>query len=143
MNNSLFYVKIHFCRLGNTMLNSTCSSNCNCDSTEYLPVCGSDNRNYLTPCHAGCLDSVMGPEGLVCLNIVTEQEKCSYLAQQSPFCMEKVSITFICALFICKINIQNRIQQIKVCSKLDPYRASHTTSTCYFIMINIEQISTT
>lgn len=110
MNNCLFYVKIHFCRLGNTMLNSTCSSNCNCDSTEYLPVCGSDNRNYLTPCHAGCLDSVMGPEGLVCLNIVTEQEKCSYLAKQSPFCMEKVSITFICALFICKINMYNRIE---------------------------------
>lgn len=54
--------------LGNTMLNSSCSSNCNCDSTEYLPVCGSDDRNYLTPCHAGCLDSVMGPKGLMYTN---------------------------------------------------------------------------
>lgn len=115
MNNCLFYVKIHFCRLGNTMLNSTCSSNCNCESTDYLPVCGSDNRNYLTPCHAGCLDSVMGPEGLVCLNIVTEQKKCGYLAQHSPICMEKVSIICICAQFICEIYMQNRIE----CNTID------------------------
>lgn len=79
MNNCLFHVKINFCRLGNTMLNSTCSSNCNCDSTEYLPVCGSDDRDYLTPCHAGCLDSVMGPKGLVCLNVVTKHIKCGYI----------------------------------------------------------------
>lgn len=72
MNNSLFYVKIYFCRLGNIMLNFICLSNCNCDSMEYFFVCGLDNRNYLIFCYVGCLDSVMGFEGLVCLNLVIE-----------------------------------------------------------------------
>ncbi|XP_061168482.1 solute carrier organic anion transporter family member 1B1-like isoform X2 [Saccostrea echinata] len=54
--------------LDNTVANSTCLNACNCDSTVYLPVCGSDNRNYLTPCHAGCGNSISGPEGIAYTN---------------------------------------------------------------------------
>lgn len=35
---------------------SQCTASCQCDDTDYFPVCGSDGRNYFSPCHAGCLD---------------------------------------------------------------------------------------
>ncbi|XP_061168478.1 solute carrier organic anion transporter family member 2B1-like [Saccostrea echinata] len=54
--------------LDNAVSNSTCLNACNCDSKEYLPVCGSDNRNYLTPCHAGCGQNIQGPEGFIYTN---------------------------------------------------------------------------
>ncbi|CAG2235731.1 unnamed protein product [Mytilus edulis] len=31
-----------------------CTGSCNCNSEGYFPVCGSDNNNYFSPCHAGC-----------------------------------------------------------------------------------------
>ncbi|XP_071142524.1 solute carrier organic anion transporter family member 1C1-like [Mytilus edulis] len=37
-----------------TNASDTCTSNCNCNSEGYFPVCGSDNKNYFSPCHAGC-----------------------------------------------------------------------------------------
>ncbi|CAH1798880.1 unnamed protein product [Owenia fusiformis] len=34
--------------------NGTCSEDCNCDDSAYSPVCGDDNLNYMSACHAGC-----------------------------------------------------------------------------------------
>ncbi|XP_046362539.2 solute carrier organic anion transporter family member 2A1-like [Haliotis rufescens] len=31
------------------------SSTCHCNDNDYFPICGSDNNNYYSPCHAGCL----------------------------------------------------------------------------------------
>ncbi|XP_070501306.1 solute carrier organic anion transporter family member 74D-like [Chironomus tepperi] len=36
------------------ILDPTCNSNCNCDYVKYSPVCGADNKIYISPCHAGC-----------------------------------------------------------------------------------------
>lgn len=33
---------------------STCNDNCHCSLGFQLPVCGTDDVTYLTPCHAGC-----------------------------------------------------------------------------------------
>ncbi|KAK3784766.1 hypothetical protein RRG08_001848, partial [Elysia crispata] len=33
-----------------------CAAGCNCDPQNFFPVCGADNRNYFSPCHAGCTD---------------------------------------------------------------------------------------
>ncbi|XP_071101395.1 solute carrier organic anion transporter family member 2A1-like [Haliotis cracherodii] len=33
---------------------NTCPAGCPCNDLEYFPVCGSDSRNYFSPCHAGC-----------------------------------------------------------------------------------------
>ncbi|KAL3879002.1 hypothetical protein ACJMK2_031324 [Sinanodonta woodiana] len=29
---------------------------CDCAATQYSPVCGTDGRNYFSPCHAGCME---------------------------------------------------------------------------------------
>ena len=37
----------------------TCSEHCSCDPTAFTPICGSDGRNYFSPCYAGCqLDTI-------------------------------------------------------------------------------------
>ncbi|KAL4222575.1 Solute carrier organic anion transporter member [Mactra antiquata] len=36
--------------------NNTCTETCGCDSRAYFPICGSDNNNYMSPCHAGCTE---------------------------------------------------------------------------------------
>ncbi|XP_046583922.1 solute carrier organic anion transporter family member 2A1-like [Haliotis rubra] len=33
---------------------TSCPSGCPCNDLKYFPVCGSDGRNYFSPCHAGC-----------------------------------------------------------------------------------------
>ena len=40
-------------------LNNTCNANCGgCGNlAEFMPVCGSDNRQYFNPCYAGCKES--------------------------------------------------------------------------------------
>ncbi|KAJ2940662.1 hypothetical protein O0L34_g14770 [Tuta absoluta] len=41
-------------------LNSTlaCSADCNCQGASYAPVCGQDDYTYLSPCQAGCQNSI-------------------------------------------------------------------------------------
>ncbi|XP_052086586.1 solute carrier organic anion transporter family member 3A1-like [Mytilus californianus] len=46
-----------------------CTSNCNCNSEDYFPVCGSDNNNYFSPCHAGCssISTLQGFTNCTCI----------------------------------------------------------------------------
>lgn len=37
----------------------TCNSNCHCDYVKYAPVCGEDQRTYISACHAGCTERVI------------------------------------------------------------------------------------
>ncbi|XP_076801719.1 solute carrier organic anion transporter family member 4C1-like [Clavelina lepadiformis] len=39
------------------LLTSGCNNNCSCQEEFFIPVCGADNINYFTACHAGCLNS--------------------------------------------------------------------------------------
>lgn len=32
----------------------SCNSNCHCDYVKYSPVCGENNKTYISACHAGC-----------------------------------------------------------------------------------------
>ncbi|XP_067666199.1 solute carrier organic anion transporter family member 2A1-like [Haliotis asinina] len=41
------------------------SSICHCNDNDFFPICGSDNNNYYSPCHAGCL-AQNGPSYLNC-----------------------------------------------------------------------------
>ncbi|CAI9740174.1 solute carrier organic anion transporter family member 2A1-like [Octopus vulgaris] len=45
--------------MNNISLNSNMSAlvdDCNCDIRQYFPVCGYDQQNYFSPCHAGCME---------------------------------------------------------------------------------------
>ena len=35
-------------------LDAYCNLECNCINEDYFPVCGADNIQYYSPCHAGC-----------------------------------------------------------------------------------------
>ncbi|KAK7502755.1 hypothetical protein BaRGS_00006005 [Batillaria attramentaria] len=35
---------------------SSCQGNCDCSGMSFNPVCGTDDRVYFSPCHAGCVD---------------------------------------------------------------------------------------
>lgn len=43
----------------------SCNSNCHCDYVKYSPICGEDGMTYISPCHAGCTDIVMGKGSIV------------------------------------------------------------------------------
>ncbi|MGH0190153.1 UNVERIFIED_CONTAM: hypothetical protein FKN15_042464 [Acipenser sinensis] len=40
-------------------LSAPCNANYNCDRSHYNPVCGVNNVQYFSPCHAGCKDHVL------------------------------------------------------------------------------------
>lgn len=41
---------------------AACSSNCSCSASVYNPVCGSDDVEYISPCHAGCTNFTKDPK---------------------------------------------------------------------------------
>lgn len=50
---------------------SSCSAGCHCQTVKFFPICGADGRNYLSPCHAGCMDKVPQVRNSVCVKFKT------------------------------------------------------------------------
>lgn len=43
--------------LGSFSLNTSCNAGCDCSTSVFTPICGSDKlTTYFSPCHAGCSD---------------------------------------------------------------------------------------
>lgn len=57
---------------------STCNSNCHCDYVKYAPVCGEDQRTYISACHAGCTERTVFDS--VANSTRTVFENCSCIA---------------------------------------------------------------
>ncbi|KAG7264362.1 hypothetical protein CRUP_028938, partial [Coryphaenoides rupestris] len=41
---------------------STCWANCSCSDSVYVPVCGEDGKDYVSPCHGGCTNFTMNSQ---------------------------------------------------------------------------------
>ncbi|KAL4239814.1 hypothetical protein ACF0H5_000617 [Mactra antiquata] len=64
----VMYILVLLCVIINTFMgcsqqdifnvpgNEVTAVNCDCSTTEFLPICGEDDRNYFSPCHAGCIN---------------------------------------------------------------------------------------
>ena len=39
-------------------MESFCNADCNCTTESYDPICGDNNIEYFSPCHAGCTDVI-------------------------------------------------------------------------------------
>ena len=54
-------------------LEVSCNANCSCQGEYFIPVCGADNINYFTACHAGCFQSEVINDTRVSVSFVLEQ----------------------------------------------------------------------
>lgn len=41
-------------------INPSCNSDCHCDFVKYSPICGADEKTYISACHAGCQKVFVG-----------------------------------------------------------------------------------
>uniref|UniRef100_A0A2K6LL72 Solute carrier organic anion transporter family member n=1 Tax=Rhinopithecus bieti TaxID=61621 RepID=A0A2K6LL72_RHIBE len=53
---------------------SYCNSDCNCDESQWEPVCGNNGITYISPCLAGCKSS-SGNKSLYCLEVTGLQNR--------------------------------------------------------------------
>ncbi|XP_052085893.1 solute carrier organic anion transporter family member 3A1-like [Mytilus californianus] len=76
-----------------------CSSNCNCNSEDYFPVCGSDNKNYFSPCHAGCssISTLQGFTNCTCIG-PTATAKPGLCSTECPMLVPYLVVTCVFSL---------------------------------------------
>lgn len=54
-----------------------CNEACHCDFVKYSPVCGVDGFTYVSPCHAGCRETIL-------LNKTKKFDDCACIRERSP-----------------------------------------------------------
>ncbi|CAB1325894.1 unnamed protein product, partial [Coregonus sp. 'balchen'] len=84
---------------------SLCNSNCSCLNNVFNPVCGEDNTEYISPCHAGCTNVTIDPLNLHRVQLCDRCARCACCAhwwglygdRQGPPSPKK---SYICMYFI-------------------------------------------
>uniref|UniRef100_H2XPR3 Solute carrier organic anion transporter family member n=1 Tax=Ciona intestinalis TaxID=7719 RepID=H2XPR3_CIOIN len=107
-----------------TMETDKCANSCLCDNLTFDPVCGSDERTYVTPCHAGCntmnADNNMKEpnfESCKCVGLLSENySQSNVTAAINGFCTNKCSPS---QLHIFVINFILRV--LLLCMTYVPY----------------------
>lgn len=72
---SLFNICVSYISRNNTVTShinvplSDCNSNCNCDESQWEPVCASNGITYISPCLAGCKSSCGNKKPIVSISI--------------------------------------------------------------------------
>uniref|UniRef100_A0A8C4RZH6 Solute carrier organic anion transporter family member n=1 Tax=Erpetoichthys calabaricus TaxID=27687 RepID=A0A8C4RZH6_ERPCA len=79
-------------------LSAPCNAGCECDHSEYSPVCGEDNIIYFSPCHAGCKD-------LVLQNKTKVYFSCSCISHNSSITMVSKANAGVCPIKCSKIKL--------------------------------------